>query len=116
MARAFDFDHEAMSSLGVPPFKVRVDGSILCRYHHPAWFASPRRRGDGRFEIASCVEYLRSRHEVGLLRRKIRCKVLMKLRGVEIGETVCFLYRTRLAEITREALSVVWLILPASGI
>src|SRR3984893_16118970 len=97
----------AMSSLGVPPFKVRVDGSVFCCYQHPAWFASPRRRGDGCVEIVSGVEYLRSRHESGLLRRQIGCKVLMKLRGVEIGETVCFLYRTRLAEITREALSVV---------
>src|SRR6267378_2914588 len=36
----------------------------------------------------------------------------MKLRGVEVSETVCrLLYRTRLAEITWEALSVVGLIL-----
>src|SRR5882762_787660 len=35
----------------------------------------------------------------------------MKLRGVEVSETVCrLLYRTRLAEITWEALSVVGLI------
>src|SRR5438046_10454923 len=36
----------------------------------------------------------------------------MKLRGVEVGETVCrFLYRSRLAEVTWEALSIVGLIL-----
>src|ERR1700731_203470 len=36
----------------------------------------------------------------------------MKLRGVEIGETVsCLLYRSRLAEVTWETLSVVCLIL-----
>src|ERR1700738_4691588 len=42
MARACDFDHVAMSSLGVPPFKVSVDGSVFFRYNHPTWFASPR--------------------------------------------------------------------------
>jgi hypothetical protein len=36
----------------------------------------------------------------------------MKLRGVEVSETVCrLLHRTRLAEVTREALSVVGLVL-----
>src|SRR5205823_11447326 len=36
----------------------------------------------------------------------------MKLRGVEVSETVCrFLYRSRLAEVTWEALSIVGLIL-----
>src|SRR5947209_6790125 len=100
-----------MSSLGVPSFKLRVDGSVFCRYQHPAWFASPRSRGDGCFEIVSGVEYLRSRHESRLFRRQIGCKVLMKLRGVEVSETVCrLLYRARLAEITREALSVVRLV------
>jgi len=42
-------------------------------------------------------------------------KLLLKMRGIEVGETVCrFLYRTRFAEVTREALAVVSLIL--SGI
>jgi hypothetical protein len=112
MARACDFDHVAMSSLGVPSFKVRVDGFIFCRYHHPTWFASPRSRGDDCFEIARRVEYLRSRHEVGLLYRKIRCKVLMELRGVEVRKTICrLLYRARLAEVTREALAIVGFVL-----
>jgi hypothetical protein len=36
----------------------------------------------------------------------------MKLRGVEVSETVCrLLYRTRLAEVTWEALAVVSLVL-----
>src|SRR3979409_1918664 len=101
-----------MSSPGVPSFNLRVDGPVFCRYQHPAWFASPRRRRDDCLEIVSGVEYLRSRHESGLLRRKIGCKVLMKLRGVEVSETVRrLLYRTRLAEITREALSVIGLVL-----
>jgi hypothetical protein len=112
MARACDFDHVAMSSLGVPPFKVGVDGSVFFRYDHPTWFASPRSRGYDCFEIASCVEYLRSRHEVGLLNRKIRCKLLMKLRGIKIRETIRrLLYRTRLAEVTREALAIVGFVL-----
>src|SRR5258708_30804621 len=97
-----------MSSVGVPAFKVRVDGSVFCRDQHPTWFASPRRRGDDCLEIVRCVEYLRSRHESCLLRRQINCKVLMKLRGIEVRETISRpLYRTRLADITWEALSVV---------
>src|ERR1700722_8347671 len=101
-----------MSSLGVPSFKVRVDGSVLCRYQHPAWFASPRGRGDDSLEIVRGVGYLRSRHESGLLHRKIGCKVLMELRGIEVRETICRpLYRTRLTKITREALSVVRFVL-----
>jgi hypothetical protein len=50
-------------------------------------------------------------HESCLFRRKIGCKVLMKLRGIEVSETVRRLYRARLAEITRKAFSVVRLIL-----
>jgi hypothetical protein len=60
----------------------------FCRYQHPARFASPRRRGDDCFEIVSCVEHLRSRHESGLLHRQVGCEVLMKLRGIEVSETV----------------------------
>jgi hypothetical protein len=44
---------------------------------------------------------------------KIGCKVLMKLRGVEVRETVCgLLYGTRLGEIAREALPVVSFVFP----
>src|SRR4051795_12877769 len=104
-----------MSPLGVPSFKFGVNCSVFCRYDHPTWFASPRRRGDDCLEIVRRVEYLRSRHEVGPLDRKIRCKVFMKLRGIEVRETICsLLYRTRLAEVTLEPLSVVRFIL--SGI
>jgi hypothetical protein len=40
----------------------------------------------------------------------------MKLRGVEVSETVCgLLYRSRLAEVTCEALSIVGLILSGIG-
>ena len=81
-------------------------------YQHPARFASPCRCGDDCFEIVSCVQHLRSRHESGLLCRQVGCEVLMKLRGVKVREAVCcFLYRSRLAEVTWEALSVVSLIL-----
>src|SRR6266516_4511159 len=101
-----------LRSFGIPPFEVGVDGSVFCRYQHPAWFASPRSRGDDCFEIVSQVEHLRSRHESRLLGRQVGCEVLMKLRGVEVSETVCrLLYRGRLAEVTWEALSVVGLIL-----
>src|SRR6266481_1928635 len=112
VARALDFDLVTLGSFGVPPFEVRVDGSVFCRYQHPARFASPRRRGDDRFEIVSCVEHLRSSHESGLLSWQVGCEVLMKLRGVEVSETVSrLLYCSRLAEVTWEAFSVVRLIL-----
>ena len=115
MAGAWDFDLVAVSSSGIPPFEVGVNRSVCSRYQHPAWFASPRSRGDDRFEIVSEVEYLRSCHESGLLSRQVGGEVLMKLRRVEVSETVCgLLYRTRLAEVTGEALSVVSFIL--SGI
>src|SRR6266567_8133382 len=112
MTSACDFDLVTLRSFGIPPFEVGVNGSVFCRYQHPAWFASPRRRGDDRFEIVSCVEHLRSRHESGLLSRQVGCEVLMKLRGVEVGEAVWrLLYRSRFAEVAWEALSVVRLIL-----
>src|SRR5882724_6479876 len=102
----------ALGSLGIPPLQVGIDGSIFCRYQHPTRFASPRGSGDDCFEIVSCVEHLRSRHESGLLSRQVGGEVLMKLRGVEVSETVCcFLYRRRFAQITWESLSVVSLIL-----
>jgi hypothetical protein len=105
---AWDFDLMALGSFGVPPFEVRVDGSVFCRDQHPARFASPRGRGDDCFEIVGQGEHLRSPHQSGLLRRQIGCEVLMKLRGVEVSETVCrLLYRSRLTEIARESLSVV---------
>ncbi len=116
MAGARNFDLMAVGSRGVPAFEVGVDGSVRPGYHHPAWFASPRSRGDNRFEIVGKVEYLRSRHESSLLRRQISCEVLMKLRGVEVSETVHRLpYRTRLAEVAWEALAVVRLVLSRVG-
>src|SRR4029077_15045226 len=102
----------AFGSFGGPPFEVRVDGPILCRYQHPARFVSPRRRGADCFDIVHSVKYLRSRHESSLLSRKVGCEVLMKLRGIEVSEAVCgHLYRSRLAEVTWESLSIVSLIL-----
>src|SRR5438132_7923194 len=102
----------AVGSGGIPPFEVGVDGAVFCRHQHPARFASPRSRADDCSEIVSCVEYLRSRHESGLLSRQVGREVLMKLRGVEVSETVCrLLYRSRLAEVAWEALSVVSLVL-----
>src|SRR6202158_3103551 len=116
VAGAGDFDLVAVGSYRIPAFEVGVDSSICCRYQHPARLASPGGRGDDRFEIVSSVEHLRSRHESGLLNRQVGCEVLMKLRGVEVRETVCrLLYRTRLAEVAWEALAVVGLILSGIG-
>src|ERR1700694_1604030 len=97
---------------GIPPFEVGVDGSVFSRHQHPTRFAFPRRCGDDCFEIVSQVQHLRSRHECGLCGRQVGCEVLMKLRGVKVSKTVrCLLDRVRLAEVTREALSVISLIL-----
>src|ERR1022692_583419 len=102
----------AVGSCGIPAFKVRVDGSVASSYQHPTRFTSPRGRGDDCLEVFSFVQHLRARHESSLLSRQVSCKVLMKLRRVKVSETVrCLLYRGRLAEVTREALSVVSLIL-----
>src|SRR5882724_2497976 len=109
---ACDFDLVAVGSCGIPPFEVGVDGSVFCRYQHPARFASPRRCGDDCIEIGGCDEHLRTRHESGLLSRQVGCEVLMKLRGVKVSETVSrLLYRSRRAEATGESFSVVSLTL-----
>jgi hypothetical protein len=93
-----DFDLLAVGSCGIPPFEIGIDGSVRCGYQHPARFASPRSCGDDGFEIVGEVEYLRARHESSLLSRQIGCEVLMKLRRVEVTETVWrFLDRARLA-------------------
>src|ERR1700733_3129516 len=101
-----------MSPLGIKPFEVWVDRSVCPGDDHPTRFFSPSRRGDDSLEIVRCIEYLRSCHESGLIHRKIGGKILMELGGIEVREAICrLLYRTRLAEVTREALSVVRFIL-----
>src|SRR5258708_3816300 len=116
MAGAEDFDLVAVGSCGIPPFEIGIDGSVRSRYQRPAWLGSPRSCRDNGFEIVSLVEHLRARHEGRLLGRQVGCEVLMKLRGVEVSETVCrLLYCSRLAEVTWEALSVVSLIFSSVG-
>src|SRR5450755_4702988 len=111
VAGSGDFDLAAAGPCGIPTFEIGVDRSVASGYQHPAWFISPRRRGDDSFEILSLVQHLGSCHEGGLLRREIGCEVFMKLLRVEVGEAVgCLLYRVRLAEVAGEALSVVRLI------
>jgi hypothetical protein len=62
--------------------------------------------------VTRSKEALRSRHQSGLLNRQVGREVLMKLRGVEVNETISrLLYRGRLAEITREAFPIVSLTL-----
>src|SRR6202040_1558124 len=107
-----NFDLVTVGSCGIPAFEFRVDGPVCCRDKHPGRFVSPRSGGDDRFEVLSGVEHCGSSHESGLLSRQVGCEVLMELRGVEVSETVgCLLYRTRLAEVTRKAPSVVSLVL-----
>src|SRR5208282_2256078 len=109
---ARNFDFVAVSSRGIPPFEIGVNGSVASGYQHPAWLTSPRSSGDYCFEIVRFVQHLRPRHERGLLCRQVGCEVLMKLRGIEVSEIVCcLLYRVRLTEITGEALSVLGLFL-----
>jgi hypothetical protein len=113
---ACNFDLVAVGPRGIPAFEAGADGSIFCRYQHPARFASPRRRGNDRFEIVGCVEHLRSRHESSLLTRYVGGEVLMKLCGIEVSETVSrLLYRSRLAEVTWESFPSSASLSPASG-
>jgi hypothetical protein len=79
VAGSGDFDFVATGPCGIPAFEIGVDRSVGSGYQHPAWFTSPRRRGDDCFEILSLVHYLRSRHESRLLRRQIGCEVFVKL-------------------------------------
>src|SRR6267142_223650 len=111
-----DFDFMAVGSCGIPAFEVGADGSICCGYQRPARLASPRSRGDDCSEIVSEVEHLGLSHQSGLLRRQVSREVHMKLRWIEVRETVGgLLYRPRLAEITWEALSVVSLVFSSIG-
>ena len=111
---AGDFDLVAVGARGIPRFEIGIDGFCLLGYQHPARFASQPSGGDDGFEIVGEVEYLRARHESGLLRRQVGCEVLMKLRGIQVSEAVYrLLYSTRLAEVAWEALSVVRLVLPS---
>jgi len=109
---AGDFDLVAVGARGIPPFEVRVDGSVCSRYQHPGWFAFPRSRGDNYLEVVGEIGHLRSRHESGQLRRQVGCEILMKLRWIEVCETVSSLpYRGRFTEVTWESFSVVSLTL-----
>ncbi len=108
MTGAGDFDLVTVGARGIPALEVGVDGSVCSCYQHPSWFAFPRSRGDNCLEVVGEIGHLRSRHESGLLRGEVGCEVLMKLRWIEVRETVGgLLNRTRLAEVTWEAFSVV---------
>src|ERR1700683_4922591 len=62
------------------------------------------------------VEHLRARHECGLVGGKVSCEQFMKLRRVDICETVGrFLYGARFGEAARKALSVLGLFLAGIG-
>ena len=59
-------------------------------------------------KLSTCDRAMKAACSAG----QVGCEVFMKLRGVEVSETVCrLLYRSRLAEVAWEALSVVSLIL-----
>src|SRR3979490_2359435 len=112
VAGAWDFDRVATSSVGVPSFKVRVNGSVFCRYQHPARFASPRSRGDDCLDVTKSLEHQRTDHETSLFGRQHGAEVLAKLRGVEVSGTVRGPFEHRsLTQITGEAFSEVSLIL-----
>jgi len=112
VAGAGYFDYVAVGAGGVPTFEVWVDGPVVSGDDHPGWFGSPGGVGDGCFEVVGEVEDLRSRHEFSLVRGNVSCEILMKLCGVEIGETVCgLLDHCRFAQVAGDALSVVGFIL-----
>src|SRR6267142_4739247 len=116
VAGARDFHLVTVGSCRVPAFEVGVDSSICACHQYPAWFGSPRSRGDNSFEVVGEIGHLRPRHESSLLRGKVGRKVFMKLRVVEVRETVCgLLDRARLAEVAWEALSIIRLVLSSIG-
>src|SRR5580658_9271601 len=77
-----DFDLVAIGTRGIPSFEVGIDYPVCSGYDHPARFASPRRRSDGRLEIVSRVEHLGPRHEGRPFRRKVGSEVLTILSGI----------------------------------
>ena len=116
MTRAGDLNRVTVRSFGIPPFKLGMDDSVLCRYHYPTRLAPPGWRRDDGFEIVSRVEHLGARHESGPLNRQVGREVFMKLPGVEVRKPVCrLLYRGRLAEVTGKALAIVRLTLASVG-
>src|ERR1700740_2347839 len=101
----------AARSIGIPAFEVGTNRSVFGRYQHPAWFGSPRRRGDDCFKIVSGVQDLRSRHQSCLIFRQVGCEVFVKLRGIEISETVSrFPYSIGFAEVAWKSFSIISLI------
>src|ERR1700735_31179 len=88
VAGTLDFDHMALGACGVPAFEVRVDGSVLCRYGHPAWLSPPCCCGDGCVEIRGRDQYLGVRSESGFIGGQIGRKILAILCGIKVVETV----------------------------
>jgi hypothetical protein len=92
-------DHVAISSLGVPSFKVMVHGSVFC--HYQLWFASPRTRGDDSLEtknvLTTAIDFL---SQTGAL-QQCRFVVLSVLFSVhplaDVRRTVLKLHAIRLA-------------------
>src|SRR4029077_8975481 len=75
-------------------------------------FASPRSRGDDGFKIVGKVRHLRTRHKRGLFSREVGREVVMKLREIEVRETVSgLLYCAGFTEVTGKALTVICFIL-----
>jgi DNA-binding transcriptional LysR family regulator len=93
VAGARNFDFLAVGPHGIPAFEVGVDGSVCSRDQHPAWFASPRGRGDDSFEIVSEVEHMgiailpasAVKHSVASV---IACDILDEIPMSEIGIAV----------------------------
>jgi len=58
VAGARDFDRLTVRSFGIPAFEIGVDGSVCCRYQHPARFASLARCGGTGHSSTRIIEWL----------------------------------------------------------
>ena len=107
MAGACDFDRVALGPLGIPTLQVRVDGSIasatsiqLGLVLQAAVVIVAEKLSA---KLSTCERAMKA-----ACSGKVGCEQFMKLRGVEICETVWgLLYRARFGEVARKALSVV---------
>jgi hypothetical protein len=83
-----NFDFVAVRASGVPAFEIGIDGAVCSGDQHPAGFTFPCSGGDDGFEIIAEVEDLGSRHEIGLRGGQVGREIFMKVRRIDVSETI----------------------------
>src|SRR6516225_2671515 len=110
MARAREYNDSALRARLVPAFEVRTDGPVGACDQHPAWFTAPSGGGDCGGEVVRKIQDLGTRHESGLVGRKVGSKQFVEPSWVNISETVRqFLNGARFGKIARETFAPVGL-------